>query len=472
MVGGGFLFALPLPGCAVDSPDVAVGCSGGPGTGAARRDDPRGDMQLVPGTSSPSAARSPRSWLLGHGSLPTTPAGVEAGAVAVFLGVRAVDLAQLTVAVPVALRHSTRPGVFVAVLTGFVVESVLLAVVLIRSGRYVDRRWGAADVVVGVSVLLLQPLFIGPQDVTGDWTAWGFACTLSTVVGAGVVFVARREFGLVWRRWPSAISSRRSCTPLPDRFGPRCSATPLPTRGSLCCPVSCWDTWRQLAADAEDARDRAAVAAGEAARLREVERQRLLLHDNVSVLRLLADPDLPDELGKPLRQQAVALSNRVRAFLEDSRSGTTLGDVWAKVEGSHLPALVRVVRDAVGGFADLPVVCSLDLAEGVLVSEPAAEALDLAVRTVLANVRVHAGARAVVVHADADAVEGEWEVTIADDGRGFDLADMSPGFGLRVQVKQNLARQGIGAHVYSAPGEGTRVTMRGTLVPKDRRVRS
>jgi hypothetical protein len=58
-------------------------------------------------------------------ALPTTPAGVELRAVAVFVGVRAVNLAQFAVASPVALRQATSPPVLLAVLGGYLAESDL-----------------------------------------------------------------------------------------------------------------------------------------------------------------------------------------------------------------------------------------------------------------------------------------------------------------------------------------------------------
>lgn len=386
---------------------------------------------------------------------------------AAFLGIRLVDLTQLAVALPVSLHHSTHPSVFVVVLAGFVAESVLLSIVLVRSGRYTDTRWGLLDATVGVSALLLQPVFTGPGDATGDWTAWAFACTLSTAVEAGIVFARRRVFALV----VASLALTYLGTTLAHAPTGSIRATVLGNTlaypGFALLARLLLGYLRRLAADAEDARDRAATAAATAARLREVERQRLLLHDNISVLRLLADPDLPDELGEPLRSQAVTLSNRVRAFLEDARRGT-LVEEGATVAGRPRPhALVHVVQDAVAGFTDLPVESSLDLAAGVRVTGPAARALDLAVATVLANIRVHARARSVVVHADADDEEGEWEVTVTADGRGFDPAATPAGFGLRVQVEQSLAGHGISTHVHSAPGEGTRVTLRGALLPEN-----
>ncbi|MEO3780900.1 ATP-binding protein [Micromonospora sp. B11E3] len=426
----------------------------------------------------PRAIRAIRStatgqrWL-GRASLPTTPAGVEQSAVMVFLGVRFVNLLQLAVTLPSALGHTARPVLFTAVLTGFAAESVLIAVVTVRAGRYRDRRWGWADTAVAVLVLLAQPAFTTAEDITGDWTAWGFACTLSTAVGASIVFARRREVGF-------AVAILMICYLATALSG----AQPGSTRATVLGNAFAYPGFallsrllvgylRRLAADADAARMAAAQAAAEAARMREVQRQRLLLHDNISVLHMLARPDLPEELGEALKAQAVVLANRVRTFLDDAadRIGA---DATGRIgwDGARQRPLTAIVRDAVAAYPDLRVETSLDLAAGVTLPEPAAEALRDAVGTVLSNVRLHACASRVVVHADADPDEDEWELTVTDDGRGFDPAATPYGFGLRVQVEQTLAAHGISTHVHSVPGDGTRVTVRGCLTAVDPASRS
>lgn len=422
-----------------------------------------------------------RRWWSGNGVLPTTPAGVEKSAVMVFLGVRAVNLAQLLVVLPAALRHTTRPVLFTVVLTGFAVESALIALVTVRAGEYRDRRWGWADTAVAVLVLLAQPAFTTAQDTTGDWTAWGFACTLSTAMGAAVVFTRRRDVGLA----VAALMICYTATALPVTHPGSTRATVLGNAfaypGFALLSRLLVGYLRRLAVDADAARLAAARAAAEAARLREVERQRLLLHDNISVLRLLAGPVLPEELEGPLKAQAVALANRVRAFLDDAadridgmdringidrtdrtgRPGPDAAAVTADRRAHRL--LAAIVRDAVAAYADLHVEMNVDLATGVILPGPAADALMDAIGTVLSNVRLHARADNVVVHADADPDEAEWELTVTDDGRGFDAATTPRGFGLRVQVERSLAVYGITTHVHSVPGDGARVTMRGPL---------
>ncbi|MER6810212.1 ATP-binding protein [Spirillospora sp. NPDC000708] len=412
-------------------------------------------------------------------ALPTTPAGVELCAVAVFVGVRAVDLAQFAVASPVALRRATSPVILLVVLGGYLAESGAVGAAAVRARAYRDRRWGWADTVAAGAVLLAQPLFTAASDRTGSWTAWGFACTLSSAVGVAVVFTRRRHIAV-------AVAVLAGCylaATLPGAADGSAAATVLGNAfayaGFAVLARLMVGYLRRLAADAERARLEAARAAADAARLRERERQRLLLHDNVSVLRLFADGGVPDELNGPLRAQAMALANRVRAFLDDTAGdpagafagGTASGSAGDRVDGAAPaadarrggPSLVWAVRDAVAEYRDLPVETSVDLAEGVHLPDAAAGAVRAAVATLLANVRVHADAANVVVHADADIDEGEWEVTVTDDGRGFDPGTTPRGFGLRVQVEQALAVHGISTHVHSVPGDGARVTLRGPL---------
>ena len=233
-----------------------------------------------------------------------------------------------------------------------------------------------------------------------------------------------------------------------------------------------------------------AASAEQAARLRHLQAQRLLLHDNIGLLGLLAQPDLPPGLAAALRGQARELANRARAFLDDL-GGEREPPRPGRAEDPQ--PLTVAVYEAVRSFGDLPLELSADLAEGVLLPPRAAAALTGAVATLLANVRLHADARHVVVHCDADDFEDEgededvgsgagvdvgsgaetadeqragvrpgwWEVTVHDDGRGFDPAATPLGFGLREQVTGALAAHGIGTRIRSVPGDGTSVTLRG-----------
>jgi signal transduction histidine kinase len=80
------------------------------------------------------------------------------------------------------------------------------------------------------------------------------------------------------------------------------------------------------------------------------------------------------------------------------------------------------------------------------------------VQEALANVRKHAGSPT-QIHVELQATDGQLQLTIADNGNGFDpaLTRASGGhFGLEV-MRQRAARIGGQISVQSAPGQGTRV---------------
>lgn len=97
----------------------------------------------------------------------------------------------------------------------------------------------------------------------------------------------------------------------------------------------------------------------------------------------------------------------------------------------------------------------------VPVGERTADALLGATREALHNVTKHADARRVEVSTTHR--PGGVEVTVADDGRGFDPGT-ERGFGLRESIARRMADVGGSAVLDSAPGRGTRVHLR---VPPD-----
>ena len=118
------------------------------------------------------------------------------------------------------------------------------------------------------------------------------------------------------------------------------------------------------------------------------------------------------------------------------------------------------IARALAGFEDLPLEQALDLGADVLLNPERDIAVEQAVSTILHNVRVHARASSVFVHADTDGKH--WEVMVRDDGVGFEAAG-STGFGLGVQVTKCLADLGVATEIESEPGLGTTVTLRGDV---------
>jgi signal transduction histidine kinase len=81
-----------------------------------------------------------------------------------------------------------------------------------------------------------------------------------------------------------------------------------------------------------------------------------------------------------------------------------------------------------------------------------------ATREVLTNVRKHSGARQARI--DASIGPAFAEVTVTDDGRGFDSSSAVGGFGIRESIHGRMHDIGGVALVESTPGQGTRVTIR------------
>ena len=84
-----------------------------------------------------------------------------------------------------------------------------------------------------------------------------------------------------------------------------------------------------------------------------------------------------------------------------------------------------------------------------------------ALHTLLMNVRRHASATACVVHASS--TPNGWEMTVRDDGVGFDTATTPLAFGLSRQVRQACHQLGLTVAIDSAPGEGTAVSIAADL---------
>ena len=109
----------------------------------------------------------------------------------------------------------------------------------------------------------------------------------------------------------------------------------------------------------------------------------------------------------------------------------------------------------------------VDCPDGLTTPPAVVTALAGAVAEALENVRRHAGtgcARLVVLSGPGDPAvteAGAVEVTVADDGPGFDPAAVGPQrFGLTWSVRDRMQAVGGRAAVESAPGEGTVVRLR------------
>lgn len=168
------------------------------------------------------------------------------------------------------------------------------------------------------------------------------------------------------------------------------------------------------------------------------------VHDDVlSVLRAVAVDSQPLPLSILAAKAQLAQSALARQVLAGSRGFTSLG-----------PALRR---QALGFAPDLAVACRIDGDLGVPAA--AAEALSGAVGEALRNAATYAGVRDVTVTARDDGPDGV-EVTVHDDGVGFDPAKVEPvSTGLRNSVLRRMQDAGGTAEVISVPGAGTTIVL-------------
>ena len=161
------------------------------------------------------------------------------------------------------------------------------------------------------------------------------------------------------------------------------------------------------------------------------------------------------------RHHLAELSQAARRVYADIREGI----VALRVQSSGDRGLREVLDEYVEEFrqfARIPVEVAWELAEGTLQISPTAEVQVVRIiQEALTNVRRHAGAHAAVV--TLRAAGGALEVTVRDDGRGFDLAHVSrghwPQFGLQA-MRERAESIGGSLEVESRPGAGTVVRAR------------
>lgn len=218
---------------------------------------------------------------------------------------------------------------------------------------------------------------------------------------------------------------------------------------ALACSVTSVRTHLSVRAEAAS---RATSIAVTQARRDELRRQQLLLHDHASLLAVLSTPGLSPELEEAAKHQAAQAAHTVRAFLTaDGDDPEPVGDAPMTLE--------QIVRSVAADFRDLPLELVLGLATERTIAADQARAVRAALATVLHNVRRHAHADHVVVHADHPAGSQAWEVYVRDDGIGFDVTTTRWGFGLREQAAAELERVGLNLSVWSEPSDGTRVVI-------------
>ncbi|MGO9954750.1 MAG: GAF domain-containing protein [Solirubrobacteraceae bacterium] len=161
---------------------------------------------------------------------------------------------------------------------------------------------------------------------------------------------------------------------------------------------------------------------------------------------------LKDAVGEAIIWLEEGIFN-LRALVSDLRAGA--------LDDLGLEAAVHALCDRAGRHG-LQIDCSLDLAyeQGRAPTRHTAE-LETTIYRIsqeaLTNAAKHGHAQRVVVEIAES--QTTIELTVRDDGAGFDPTSSTAGFGL-LGMRERVQLLGGTAHVHSAVGEGTRVTAR------------
>ena len=213
---------------------------------------------------------------------------------------------------------------------------------------------------------------------------------------------------------------------------------------------------RGLAASADENRRKAEESREEAVKAvaaLELARYSVHVHNATGLLEAFAKDNLDPSLVPSLRRQAAQEANRLRFEVLRGYQSETIGEAPVRLE--------TVIWDATAGFGHLPLEFSLALGRNVPLPPHQALALKAALVALLYNVQLYARASTVTVHADQG--DGRWELTLTDDGVGFEPRPERYGFGLRTQVIESLEHNQLTVTITSHPGEGTCTTISGAI---------
>jgi signal transduction histidine kinase len=174
----------------------------------------------------------------------------------------------------------------------------------------------------------------------------------------------------------------------------------------------------------------------------------------LSAARRAADPAvLGTSVDDAVERLTIAIAN-LRALITDLRPAS-LDELGVQ---PALEALVRRLRDQSGVTVDLH--ADLDYESGRVDTRPEAEvegAIYRIVQEALANAVKHGAPTLATV--DVSEADGCVEITVRDDGRGFDPVARGDGFGL-IGMRERVALLGGTLEVTSSPGAGTTVHAR------------
>lgn len=371
---------------------------------------------------------------------------VEQAIVLVFVVLRIGLVVQISIAAGWMMMTSAGWAA-VAITIGAGTFSVAIVIAVLRAGRIAGWPWGILDLTIAGIAVVASGLLLSVPEQPHDLYNWAVGYSARAV-----------PFVVAWHR------SIRVPAGVGVGFGGLYFGVETLANGGPAFPVlanaidvpiyavtaAVFVLFGGRVAARADQNQLRAVELG--AQL-ELTRYQHHIHNATGLLARLARDDTPQDLLPSLRAQASQESNRLRQEILDAAPPAR-----SAADDGETISLASVVWEACAGFTALPLEIRTNLGRQIRLSREQGIALRAAVVALLYNVQFHAHAAQVVVHADCD--EAGWEVTVADDGAGFDPDTTAFGFGLASQVIASLNGHGISVDIDSQPGEGTCLTIR------------
>jgi len=362
-------------------------------------------------------------------------------------GIRVATLAQMLPSVVSALdvtEHWALTAFTWVVASTMALATAALCVVRRRPP---GPAWATLDTLVAVALILIGLITVPVELRTGSWV--GFQSAYSLSVAASLVGVRDVR---IWGALLGLLVMARTVYVLPIIA----TAADVPTVvGELftmlgLAPLA-WAGVGAVLRIAQDADESRAYAA-RLAREDEERKARSAIHNGTALMKILVEQS---ELGavdsrtpSQVWVQAATELNRMRAYLA--------GMPGQSGQESH--DLAELVENIATEFTDLPLDVVPDLARGTTLGSEATD-VATALRSILINVRQHASATRVVLHAEELEGAPGWAVTVHDDGVGFDPDHTTFGVGIRTLTLDQLGPHGIETTIDSVPGIGTTVTL-------------
>lgn len=382
---------------------------------------------------------------LGNSEGRTTPfetarPGIERAVMATFLAIRAVHVVQGITCVVTARSAYRRPRMAIALSAASLAELAWMARRDFVRGAH-EPTTARVDAAFGAGGLLALSWATHPVDRTTS-VNWMMPLTVGSALGAALSLEMREGAGISASLAAAYVATTRESISSGSGGAASAVANTLSYPVFFAVAAGTVRHLLHLAGDLDEARQKAveegARAAAEEARNREYRR----LHDSaLQTLEAIASYDLdPDDLRRQARREAAALRRAIAG--EEPRT-------------TRLVVGLEELADEFGARGLNVELLTLELEDEA--DSSVAEAFRDAAHEALTNAAKHAGVSRVVLRA-VSAHDGI-EVTIRDQGAGFDPAAPNSGFGIGNSIVRRMAEVGGRAEITSTPGHGTRIAL-------------